>query len=160
MGESIMNNFKFEDFNVRHFSAFEQLAYRAVFERGFVDVDFDKPHWNTHLKNLVSVNSNIVRLLFAGNELIGFYILQLHNLPWNHRTQALFQLMHLAPAHRNSATYNSMFRDADALCQYNNVEKIQTTDTAIQMDEGQKLSLLHNHNYHHIDGVWEAKKDV
>ena len=155
-----MQQVRYEDFNIRHFAEFERLAYRAVFERGMVDVDFNKQHWNLHLKNLVSLNSNVIRLLFMGKELVGFYILQLHTLPWNHRTQALFQLMHLAPDFRDHRIYTSMFRDAEAICDNNGVERIQTTDTAIQMDEGQKLSLLHNHNYHHIDGVWEMKRDV
>ena len=124
-----MEDYRFENWSIKHFTKFEEIAYKAIFERGMVDVDFDKQHWNIHLKNLVSLSSNIVRLLYKGDDLVGFYILQLHNLPWNHRTQALFQLMHLAPAHRNSATYNSMFRDADALCQYNNVEKIQTSNS-------------------------------
>jgi hypothetical protein len=61
---------------------------------------------------------------------------------------------------RNTEIYNAMFRDAEQICQVNNVERIQTTDTAIQMDEGERLSLLHNYNYHHIDGVWEVKRDV
>jgi hypothetical protein len=160
MGEGLMQGVRYLDFNTRHFAEFEQLAYRAIFERGFVDVDFNKQHWNQHIKNLVSLNSNIVRLLFANDTMIGFYIIQLHTLPWNHRTQALFQLMHLQAEFRNPKIYTSMFRDAEALCLANGVEKIQTTDTAIQMDEGQKLTLLHNHNYHHVDAVWEAKKDV
>jgi len=155
-----MNNLRFVDYTDRHFVNFERLAYRAIFERGFVDVDFNKQHWNIHLKNLVSLSSNVIRLLFDGDDMIGFYIIQLHTLPWNHRTQALFQLMHLQPDYRNPDIYNSMFRDSAAICEHNNVERIQTTDTAIQMDESQKLTLLHHHNYQHIDAVWEAKKDV
>jgi hypothetical protein len=160
MGEIIMTNLRFLDFNIRHFADFERLAYKAVFERGYVDVDFNKQHWNLHLKNLVSLNSNVIRLIYDAQDMVGFYIIQLHTLPWNHRTQALFQLMHLQPDHRNTEIYNAMFRDAEQICQVNNVERIQTTDTAIQMEEGERLSLLHNYNYHHIDGVWEVKRDV
>ena len=159
MGEIIMN-VVFRDFNKRDFTEFQSLAYRAIFERGFVDIDFNKQHWNLHLKNMVSLNSNIIRLVYIQDQMVGFYIIQLHNLPWNHRTQALFQLMHLEGQHRNSAVYHLMFRDAESMCEDNGVEKIQTTDTAIQMDEGERLTLLHNHNYHHIDAVWEVKKDV
>ena len=155
-----MDSTRYIDYTPRHFKDFEVLAYKAIFERGFVDVDFNKQHWNIHLKNLVSLSNNVIRLLYDADTLVGFYIIQLHTLPWNHRTQALFQLMHLKPEYRNSKIYNSMFRDADAICHHNNVEKIQTTDNAIQMDEGQKLTLLHQHNFHHIDAVWEAKKDV
>jgi len=153
-------NVVFKDFTIRDFTEFESLAYRAIFERGYVDIDFNKQHWNLNLKNLVSLNSNIIRLVYIQDQMVGFYIIQLHNLPWNHRTQALFQLMHLEGQHRNSAVYHLMFRDAERVCEDNQVEKIQTTDTAIQMEEGERLSLLHNHNYHHIDGVWEVKKDV
>jgi hypothetical protein len=159
MGEIIMN-VVFKDFHQREFAQFEKLAYHAIFERGLVDIDFNKQHWNLNLKNLLSLNSNLVRTVYIKDEMVGFYIIQLHNLPWNHRTQAVFQLMHLESKHRNHAVYHLMFRDAERLCDENNVEKIQTTDTAIQMDEGQKLTLLHNHNYHHIDAIWEARKDV
>jgi len=159
MGEIIMN-VVFRDFHKRDFVEFESLAYRAIFERGYVDIDFNKQHWNLNLKNLVSLNSNIIRLVYIQDQMVGFYIIQLHTLPWNHRTQALFQLMHLEGQHRNSAVYHLMFRDAERVCEDNEVEKIQTTDTAILMDEGERLTLLHNHNYHQIDGVWEVKKDV
>lgn len=155
-----MEGLRYINYTHRNFSDFERLAYKAIFERGFVDVDFNKQHWNIHLKNLVSLSSNVIRLLYDADELVGFYIIQLHTLPWNHRTQALFQLMHLQPDYRNSKIYNSMFRDAEAICQHNNVERIQTTDTAIQMDDNQRLTLLHQHNYHHIDAVWEVKRDV
>jgi len=153
-------NVVFRDFNKRDFTEFESLAYRAIFERGYVDIDFNKQHWNLNLKNLVSLNSNIIRLVYIQDQMVGFYIIQLHTLPWNHRTQALFQLMHLEGQHRNSAVYHLMFRDAERVCEDNRVEKIQTTDTAILMEEHERLTLLHNHNYYQIDGVWEVKKDV
>ena len=147
------------DFHIKYFQQFNELAYRAVFERGFVDTEFDKQNWNTHLKRLVSLNSNIVRCLFDQGEMIGFYILQLHNLPWNHRTQALFTLIHLAPKYRNSEMYASLFRDAQAVAQANHCEKIQTTDQSILCDSDMKLGLLHGQDYNQIDFVWEKKID-
>ncbi len=155
-----MQSIRYMDWNNKYFTEFEKLAYKAVFERGFVDMDFERPHWQTHLKNLVSVNSNIVRLLFDKEHMIGFYILQLHSLPWNSKTQAIFQLMHLAIDYRSKDIYNSMFRDCQAICRLNNVEKIQTTDQSIQLQHDDKLTFLHNNNFHQIDNIWEVKKDV
>ena len=50
---------EFRDFHIKDFEKFNQLAYKAVFERGFVDTEFDKQNWNTHMKRLVSLNSNV-----------------------------------------------------------------------------------------------------
>jgi hypothetical protein len=156
MGESIM---EIRDFHIKDFIEFNDLAYKAIFERGFVDVEFNKQNWNTHIKRLVVLNGNIVRCLFDDNHMVGFYILQLHNLPWNHRTQALFTLMHLSSNYRNAKTYSSLFRDAQAMAQANNCEKIQTSDQSIQWDHTSKLNLLHGQKYNQIDISWEKKID-
>ena len=148
---------EFRDFHIKDFEKFNQLAYKAVFERGFVDTEFDKQNWNTHLKRLVVLNSNIVRCVWIKDELIGFYILQLHNLRWNHRTQCLFTLIHLAGDYRTQEIYASLFRDAQAVAQANNCEKIQTTDQSILCDNNTKLNLLHGQDYNQIDFVWEKK---
>lgn len=145
------------DFHIRDFNQFNELAYKAVFERGFVDTEFDKQNWNTHMKRLVVLNSNVVRCVFTDGEMIGFYILQLHNLPWNHRTQGLFTLIHLTPAHRTKEIYASLFRDAQAVAQANHCEKIQTTDQSLLCDHDTKLNLLHGQDYNQIDFVWEKK---
>jgi hypothetical protein len=159
MGQEI-KQLKFETFDMRHFEAFQEIAYKAIFERGFVDVEFNKQHWNIHLKNLVTLNSNIVRLIWVDNELIGFYIIQLHNLPWNHRTHAIFTLMHIVPKHRNVSAYEIMFKDAEYLMHENKVSVIQTTNESIMLPENEKLTLLHNNGFNHTEQVWESKRNV
>lgn len=154
MGETVM---EIRDFHIKNFNEFNALSYKAVFERGYVDVDFDKTNWNTHIKRLVTLNSNIVRCVFEKDIMVGFYILQLHNLPWNHRTQALFTLIHMTPEHRTQDIYSALFRDAQAVAQANNCEKIQTSDQSILTDNNTKLNLLHGQEYHQIDFVWEKK---
>ena len=62
------------DFHIKDFEQFNQLAYKAVFERGFVDTEFNKQNWNTHMKRLVVLNSNVVRCVFDKADMIGFYI--------------------------------------------------------------------------------------
>ncbi len=147
------------DFHIKDFEQFNELAYKAVFERGFVDTEFNKQNWNTHMKRLVVLNSNVVRCVFDKADMIGFYILQLHNLPWNHRTQGLFTLIHLTGDNRTPELYASLFRDAQAVAQANNCEKIQTTDQSIMGDTTLKLNLLHGQEYNQIDFVWEKKID-
>ena len=152
-----MTDVRFENWSIKWFAKFEKTAYKAIFERGLVDVDFNKTNWNIHLKNLVSTNNNITRLLVHKDEVIGFYILQLHNLPWNHRTHALFTLLHIVPEHRNLGLFTAMMRDAKALCLANNVISIQTSDKAFILPENEKLTLLHNAGFDQIEMVWEAK---
>ena len=148
---------QFRDFHIKDFNDFNELAYKAVFERGFVDTEFDKQNWNTHLKRLVSLNSNVVRCVWQDDQMVGFFILQLHNLPWNHRTQGLFTLIHLTPQLRTKEIYASLFRDAQAVAQANHCEKIQTTDQSILCDNDTKLNILHGQDYNQIDFVWEKK---
>lgn len=145
------------DFHIKDFNQFNELAYKAVFERGFVDREFDKQNWNTHMKRLVVLNSNVVRCVWHEQEMVGFYILQLHNLPWNHRTQGLFTLIHLSGQYRNREIYASLFRDAQAVAQANHCEKIQTTDQSILCDNDTKLEILHGQDFNQIDFVWEKK---
>ena len=159
MGQEL-SNLRFETFDMMHFEDFQSLAYRAIFERGYVDVDFNKQHWNIHLKNIVSLNSNIIRLITVDKELIGFYIIQLHNLPWNHRTHAIFTLMHIVPKFRNLQTYEIMFKDAEYMMHENKVQVIQTTNESILLPENDKMTLLHNNGYNHTEQVWEAKRNV
>jgi hypothetical protein len=71
----------------------------------------------------------------------------------------LFTLIHLALKYRNSEMYASLFRDAQAVAQANNCEKIQTSDQSILCDNDMKLSLLHGQDYNQIDFVWEKKID-
>ena len=66
---------RFETWSIKWFTQFEQVAYKAIFERGMVDVDFNKQHWNLHLKNLLALQNNICRLLVHKDQVIGFYIL-------------------------------------------------------------------------------------
>lgn len=155
-----MSEYRFENWSLQHFTKFEDIAYRAIFERGMVDVDFNKQHWNIHLKNLVSLSSNIVRLLYKGDELVGFYILQLHNLPWNHRTHALFTLLHIIPGHRTVPLFEALLRDAKALAKANKVVTIQTSDKAFLLEENDKLTLLHRAGFDQIEMVWESKENA
>jgi len=150
-------NIKFEDWSIKWFGQFEQVAYKAIFERGMVDVDFNKQHWNLHLKNIVALQHNVVRLLLDKDQIVGFYILQLHNLPWNHRTHALFTLLHIVPEYRTLNLFQAMMRDAQALAKNNNVVSIQTSDKAFLLPDNEKLSLLHNAGFDQIEMVWEAK---
>lgn len=155
-----MSDYRFEHWSIKHFTKFEDIAYKAIFERGMVDVDFNKQHWNIHLKNLVSLGSNIVRLLYKGDDLVGFYILQLHNLPWNHRTHALFTLLHIIPGHRTVPLFEAMLRDAKNLAKANNVVTIQTSDKAFLLDDNDKLTLLHRAGFDQIEMVWESKENA
>ena len=155
-----MSDYRFENWSIKHFTKFEEIAYKAIFERGMVDVDFNKQHWNIHLKNLVSLGSNIVGLLYKGDDLVGFYILQLHNLPWNHRTHALFTLLHIIPKHRTVPLFEALLRDAKALAKANKVVTIQTSDKAFLLDENDKLTLLHRTGFDQIEMVWESKDNA
>ena len=147
------------DFNIKQFQEFDDLAYKAVFERGFVDTDFNRQNWNIHLKRLVALNSNIVRCVYDANELVGFYILQLHNLPWNHRTQGQMTMIHLQPNYRTTDVWLALFRDVNAVAQANNCEKIQTTDASILCDSVAKMNILNSQKFDQIDFVWEKRID-
>ena len=159
MGESIMTaqDIRFETWSIKWFTQFEQVAYKAIFERGMVDVDFNKQHWNLHLKNLLALQNNICRLLVHKDQIVGFYILQLHDLPWNHRTHALFTLLHIIPEYRSLTLFQAMMRDSQAIAKANNVVSIQTSDKAFILPENDKLTLLQNAGFDQIEMVWETK---
>ena len=149
-----------KSFDKNNFAEFEQLAYKAVFERGFVDVDFNKQHWNIHLKNLLSYHNNIVRMAFDKGEVVGFYILQLHQLPWNHRTHGLFTLIHMAPNHRSLPQWQKLLDDAIQQAKDNDVTRLQTTDASFLMDNAEKNTLLHTKGFHLVDTIYEVNTNV
>lgn len=149
-----------KSFDNKNFAEFEKLAYKAVFERGYVDVDFNKQHWNIHLKNLLSYHNNIIRMAFDNNEIVGFYILQLHTLPWNSRTQGLFTLVHMAPKYRTLAHWKRLLDDALDQARQNAVTKLQTSETSFLMNNVEKNTLFIDRGFNLIDTVYEVNTNV
>ena len=151
---------KIKSFEQKDFAEFEKLAYKAIFERGYVDVDFNKQHWNIHLKNLLSYHNNIIRLVFDQHEMVGFYILQLHTLPWNSRSQGLFTLVHMGPDHRSMTHWQELLDDALEQARQNEVTKLQSSDTSFLMNNAEKNTLFMDKGFNLIDTVYEVNTNV
>lgn len=135
------------------------LAYKAVYERGWVGVDFDKASFNFRVKNILISAQNKCFGMFHEQKLIGFVVAQIDTVPWNTELRCHIDLIHLDTAHRDPAYYQLLFNAAIGYCNDNNIKNIRTSSRCYLMDPLDKEAFLMNNGFLQIDTTWEKHND-
>ena len=135
------------------------LAYKAVYERGWVGIDFDKTSFNFRVKSILIYAQNKCFGMFDEQKLIGFVVAQIDTLPWNTQLRCNIDLIHLDTAHRDCADYQSLFDTVVGYCNDNNIKNIRTSSSCYLMNLGEKEEFLMNNGFLQIDSMWEKSND-
>ena len=135
------------------------LAYKAVYERGWVGIDFDKASFNFRVKSILIHAQNKCFGMFDEQKLIGFVVAQIDTLPWNTQLRCNIDLIHLDTAHRDCADYQSLFDTVVGYCNDNNIKNIRTSSSCYLMNLGEKEEFLMNNGFLQIDSMWEKSND-
>lgn len=135
------------------------LAYKAVYERGWVGVDFDKASFNFRVKNILISAQNKCFGMFREQKLIGFVVAQIDTVPWNTELRCHIDLIHLDTAHRDPAYYQLLFDTVIGYCNDNNIKNIRTSSRCYLMDSLDKEEFLMNNGFLQTDTTWEKHSD-
>lgn len=135
------------------------MAYKAVYERGYVGVDFDKQHFNFQVKN-VMINAKCKCFgLFEDQTLIGFVVMDLISLPWIVQKKCFIYLLHLDIQHRTENNYQMLINAVTEFCEEKNVNHIITCGNCYLLDPVSKENFLLKNNFLQNDIVWERNND-
>jgi ribosomal protein S18 acetylase RimI-like enzyme len=135
------------------------LAYKAVYERGWVGVDFDKASFNFRVKNILISAQNKCFGMFREQKLIGFVVAQIDTVPWNTELRCHIDLIHLDTAHRDPVYYQLLFDTVIGYCNDNNIKNIRTSSRCYLMDSLDKEEFLMNNGFLQTDTTWEKHSD-
>lgn len=135
------------------------LAYKAVYERGWVGVDFDKASFNFRVKSILIRAQNKCFGMFHEQKLIGFVVAQIDTIPWNTQLRCYIDLIHLDTMHRDSSYYQMLIDTVIGYCNDNNIKNIRTSSSCYLMGLGEKEEFLMNNGFLQIDASWEKNND-
>ena len=140
---------------VKEISQLIELATKAVYERGYADIDFDKTNFNIQIKQLLSLHNNISFGLFKENILIGFIIAQTGIDPWSTKRKCHIQYLHMDTSHRHKEYYQLLLDAVYNYCKEKNITNIKTSTTCYLLDKNERLEFLIKNGFQEIDVVWE-----
>jgi len=135
------------------------LAYKAVYERGWVGVDFDKASFNFRVKSILIRAQNKCFGMFHEQKLIGFVVAQIDTVPWNTQLRCYIDLIHLDTMHRDINYYQMLIDAVIGYCNDNNIKNIRTSSSCYLMGLGEKEEFLMNNGFLQIDASWEKNND-
>jgi hypothetical protein len=135
------------------------LAYKAVYERGWVNTEFDKASFNFRVKSLLTGALNKCFGMFRDTVLVGFVVAQIDSLPWNTNMRCYIDLIHLDTAHRDSAYYQLLFDAVMRFCNDNNIKVVRTSSNCYLLDVDAKADLLMSNGFVQSDVTWEKSYD-
>jgi len=153
MGQGIMNTIRL--IKAKDVQQVLDLAYKAVFERGWVGTDFDKQHFNIQVKNVISHQFNRVVGMFKGETLVGFAVAQLEQNIWNTEIKCHIDLVHLDVNHRQREYYQLLLDSLISYCKANNIKHIRTSRNSWLLEELDRLDFLHNNRFVETDSNWD-----
>jgi len=134
-----------------------ELAYKAAYEYGFVNTEFDKTSFNFKVKNVfVQPNSESFGLFF-NNQLIGFVVLGYDFLPWNDHQRMIINFLHIAPDYRNLESYQYVLNHCKAHARSRDIQTIRVTASDFVLNGLDKDTLLHSNRFMAADIIWERK---
>lgn len=136
-----------------------ELAYKAVYERGWVGVDFDKASFNFRVKSILVNAQNKCFGMFRDQILVGFAVAQIDTVPWNTQMRCLIDLIHLDIEHRDQAYYQLLFDTVIAYCNDHGIKNIRTSSNCYLMNLGEKEEFLMNNGFLQTDTTWEKHND-
>jgi hypothetical protein len=135
------------------------LAYKAVYERGWVNTDFDKASFNFRVKSILVSAQNKCFGMFRDQELVGFAVAQIDTVPWNTQLRCYIDLIHLDTLHRNPAYYQLLFDSVLGYCNDNNIKNVRTSSNCYLMNANNREEFLMNNGFLQIDTTWEKNND-
>jgi len=135
------------------------LAYKAVYERGWVDKDFNKLDFNFKVKSVFVNANNQCYGLFDDDRLVGFAVANLGFLPWVMKRKCLIELIHTDTEHRNCEDYQMLFDAIMQFCDENEIQHVRTHSKSYLLDPDTKANFLMNNGFLQADIAWERKND-
>ena len=135
------------------------LAYKAVYERGWVNTEFDKASFNFRVKSLLTGALNKCFGMFRENVLVGFVVAQIDTLPWNTNMRCYIDLIHLDTLHRDNAYYQLLFDAVMRFCNDNGIKVVRTSSNCYLLDVEAKADLLMSNGFVQSDTTWEKNHD-
>lgn len=157
MGAGIMNTIR--PLRAADVNQVLDLAYKAVYERGWVNTEFNKASFNFRVKSLLTGALNRCFGMFRDQTLVGFVVAQLETLPWNTQMRCVIDLIHLDTEHRDQSYYQLLFDTVMAFCNDNNIKMIRTSSNCYLLDDFAKDQFLRNNGFTQRDVTWEKCHD-
>jgi hypothetical protein len=158
MGEKIMNTIRL--ITHREIQQVLDLAYKAVFERGWVTTDFDKQHFNIQVKNtLIHHNNHCIGMFRDDKELVGFAVAQIDQFIWNTEKKCHIDLVHLDQDHRHPQYYQLIMDSIMAFCKVNNIKYIRTSRSSWLLPELERMDFLHDNRFFETDSNWDWQNE-
>lgn len=152
-----MMNCSIRKLTERDISQALELAYKAAYEYGFVNTEFNKTSFNFKVKNVfVQPNSESFGL-FLDNEMIGGVVLNYDFLPWNESQRMIIDFLHISPSHRSLESYQFVLNYIKSHARLKNIETIRVTASNFSLNGLEKESLLHSNRFMTTDIIWERK---
>lgn len=132
------------------------MAYKAVYERGWVNVDFDKQHFNIQVKNVLATHNNHCIGMFKDDKiLVGFVVAQIDQFIWNTQKKCHIDLVHLDTDHRHPQYYQLLMDSIMAFCRVNKIKFIRTSRSSWQLPEEMRMTFLNNNKFYETDSNWD-----
>lgn len=131
------------------------LAYKAVFERGWVGVDFNRQDFNFKVKHTLVHKTNMCWGQFVDQKLIGFVVAMLEQVPWTTETRCHVDLVHLDVEHRSLTDYQLLINTVMTFCKENKIKNISTHNNCYLLSNEERMILLQNSGFYQQDVTWE-----
>lgn len=130
----------------KDFKDFYTLAYKALIERNDMGTDFDKPHFNAIIKNILVHPQHIKIGLYDNDIMSGFAILLIERMPYNNDLVGIFDLIHTDTAHRNVEDVQMLFDACYEKIKNTGVKKLVLNERNCALDgEKKRILLAKNH---------------
>jgi hypothetical protein len=154
VGEIIMIPY-FRKLEEDDIGAMLDLAFKAVYERGLADTEFDKQAFNFTVKNWF-VKPTLEPLgIFLNDQLIGFAMLAYDKVFYSGRMRASIDLIHITAQHRDSNYYELLLKFVFKMCDDKGIDLIRTSSINYGLDSNKKESLLYSNGFKQTDTMWE-----
>lgn len=148
-----MNTIRF--LNIKDINTVLDFAYKAVYERGWVNTDFDKISFNFRVKSiLVQANCKTFGML-RDDKLVGIAVAQIDTAPWSTKLRCNLDLLHLDEDHRHPEYYQLLFKSVAEFCDKNNIKTIRTSGSSYLLDSTDRSAFLYGNGFREIDTAWE-----
>lgn len=136
-----------------------EFAYKAVYERGWVDTDFDKISFNFRVKSILVQGNCKTFGMFRENKMVGIAVAQIDTAPWNTKLRCNMDLVHLDFEHRNPDYYQLLFQSVLDYCETHNIKTIRTSSTSYLLSASDRVEFLNDNGFREVDTAWERYED-
>ena len=136
-----------------------ELSYKAVVERGWADMEFNKIHFNQQVKQTIVYYRNKCFGMFKGDVLIGFCIAQLVPFVWTTNKKCYIELIHLDVNHRNAGYYQLLLNSVVSFCKRMNIKHIVTSNISFLLEPNDRINFFIKNGFQESEIKWELVLD-